>query len=117
MTNEQRAEMLIKRLGFDFGTISKSEIKDLLKREIENFHEGSSEYIRLLCGYLFCLGDAEDDELIGKAKYGINMDVGCMIDYEWIESLKNGGVQSEYVRSRDELIEDFVRYYSDFEAD
>lgn len=116
LTNEQMAAALIKRLGFDFDTIPKGEIKDLLKREIENFHEGSSEYIRLLCGYLFCLGDAENAELIEMAKYGINMDVGCMIDYEWVESLKNGGVQSEYIRSRDELIEDFVRYYSNFET-
>lgn len=117
LSNEQMAEMLIKRLGFDFDTINKNEVKELLESEINNFHEGSSEYIRSLCGYLFCLGDASDAELIEKAKYGINMDVGCMIDYEWIESLKNGGVQSEYVRSRSELIEDFVSYYSNFEAD
>lgn len=117
MTNEQMAEALIKHLGFDFDTISKDEIEDLLKKEIENYHEGSSEYIRLLCGYLFCLGNADDAGLIEKAKYGINMDAGSMIDYEWIESLKNGGGQSEFVRSRDELIEDFVRYYSNFKAD
>ena len=38
-----------------------------------------------------------------------------MIDAEWIESLK--GVESIYVRPRDEIISDFVDYYKDFEAD
>lgn len=117
MTNEQRAEALIARLGFDFDTVSKAEIISLLEREIADFQEGSSEYIRLLCGYLFCLGDASDIPLIKKAKYSINMDVGCMIDGEWITSLENGGKADMYTRSRDMLIADFVDYYTDFTAD
>ncbi|MBQ8134089.1 MAG: hypothetical protein IJ192_06790 [Clostridia bacterium] len=60
MTNEQRAEELIGKLGFDFSRISKSYIVELLQDEINNFQDGSSEYIRLLCGYLYCLGDASD---------------------------------------------------------
>ena len=91
MTNEERAEALIRALGFDFAAISKERIQALLQREIEEFQEGSSEYIRLLCGYLFCLGDAADVSLLEKAKYGVNFDVGCMVDGEWIDSLKNGG--------------------------
>ena len=63
----------------------------LEEQEIEDFQEGSSEYIRLLCGYLYCIGDVTDVPLLEQAKYGINMDVGCMVDGEWIESLKNGG--------------------------
>ena len=53
--------------------------------------------------------------LIEKAKYRINMDVGCMIDIEWIDSLK--GVKSEYVRPRNEIIDDFISYYKNFKAD
>lgn len=48
---------------------------------------GSAEYIRVLCGYLFCIGNYEDAELIQRAKNNINFDVGCMIDGDWIEAL------------------------------
>ena len=118
MTNEQRAEELIGKLGFDFSKISKSYIVELLQYEINNFQDGSSEYIRLLCGYLYCLGDASDVPLIKKAKYDINMDVGCMIDGEWIISLENGGFEekSTCTRSKNEIIESFVDYYSSFSA-
>ena len=111
MDNEERAEALAKRLGFVFETISKAEIIRLLKAEIADFQEGSAEYIRLLCGYLFCLGDASDIPLLKQAKYSINMDVGCMVDLEWIQSLENGGKEDALTRSREELIEDFTAYY------
>ena len=39
------------------------------------------------------------------------MDVGTMIDSEWIDSLENGGIEDEYTRTRKEIIEDFVGYY------
>lgn len=117
MTNEQRAEQLIGKYGFDFERIPKEEIIHLIEEEIADHREGSSEYIRLLCGYLFCLGDSSDVPLLEKAKYGINMDVGCMIDGEWIESLKNGGAETEYVNEREKIVESFVAYYRDFEAD
>ena len=55
------------------------------------------------------MGDISDVPLLEKAKYSINMDVGCMIDGEWIDSLKNGGISSQYIRSRQEIIDDFVR--------
>lgn len=48
---------------------------ELIQKEIENYQEGSSEYIRVLCGYLYCIGNASDAELIKRAKYGINFDV------------------------------------------
>lgn len=95
MTNEQRAEKIIEKYGFDFENIPKEEIIALIEAEHGNFQEGSSEYIRLLCGYLFCIGDASDVPLIKRVKYGINMDVGCMIDWEWIESLENGGQEMD----------------------
>lgn len=117
MKNLQRAEKLVKKYSFDFVKIPKKEITDLLESEVENYQEGSSEYIRLLCGYLFCIGDKTDVSLIEKAKYGINMDVGCMVDWEWLESLKNNGTETEYCRSRKELTDDFVEYYTDFKAD
>ena len=117
VTNEQRAEKLIKHLGFHFESISKDEIRGLIEQEITNYQSGSSEYIRLLCGYLYCLGDITDVPLLEKAKYGINMDVGCMVDSEWIESLKNGGIEAEFVSSRDNIIQGFLSYYENFEAD
>ena len=114
MTNEQRAEQLINKYGFDFDKIPKNEVRILIEKEIDNFHNGSSEYIRLLCGYLYCIGDSSDAALIEKVKYSINMDVGCMIDGEWIDSLK--GIQNEYVGSREDIIKGFVMYYENFEA-
>ena len=117
MTNEQRASCLIKRYGFDFDKIPKDEIIDLLHMEIKDYQPGSSEYIRLLCGYLYCLGDISDIQLLEEAKYSINMDVGCMVDVEWIDSLKNGGIEEAFVRSRQEIIRSFVSYYKDFAED
>lgn len=111
MTNEERAENLVQKYGFDFANIPKNEIIALIESEIADFQEGSSEYIRVLCGYLYCIGEVSDAALIEKAKYRINMDVGCMIDSEWIVSLQNGGKETELVRSRNEIIEDFVSYY------
>lgn len=117
ITNEQRAEQIIKKYGFDFEHIPKQEIIDLIQQELVKFQEGSSEYIRLLCGYLYCVGDASDASLIEKVKYGINMDVGFMIDGEWIESLRNGGIRTENVNSRQDIIHNFVTDYKDFKAD
>lgn len=117
MTNEERAAEIIEKYGFDFENIPKQEIRSLIKSEIINYHSGSSEYIRLLCGYLFCIGDKSDVPLLEKAKYGINMDVGCMIDLDWIDSLKNGGEAAEYLYDRDTLIRNFVDYYKSFEPD
>lgn len=115
MTNEQRAEQLIQKFGFDFNSIPKTKIIELIKKEIAEFQQGSSEYIRLLCGYLYCIGDKTDVPLLEKAKYGINMDVGCMIDAEWIDSLN--GVQDEFTRPRREIIDSFVSYYKNFKSD
>ena len=108
---------MIQKYGFDFKKISKEEIRLLIEKEITHFQEGSIEYLRLLCGYLYCIGDISDVSLIEKAKYNINMDVGCMIDQEWIDSLKNGGIEDEYVRTRDEIIKSFIFYYKDFKAE
>lgn len=109
MDNEERAEQLVAKYGFDFNSISKSEIVELIETEIDNFQEGSSEYIRLLCGYLYCIGDISDVPLIKKVKYGINFDVECMIDGEWIESLENGDSED-----RKDIINYFVSYYKSY---
>lgn len=114
MTNEKRAMEIIKKYGFDFKQIPKQEIIDLIQKEIADYQPGSSEYIRLLCGYLYCIGDISDVPLLEKAKYGINMDVGCMVDGEWIESLKNGGVKTKLTAPRQKIIENFVSYYDGF---
>ena len=118
---EERAEFFIRKLGFDFDKIDKNEIIFLLNKEFERaitergskFYD-SSECLRVLCGYLYCLGDISDVPLLEKVKYGIDMDVGTMIDGEWIDSLKNGGIEDKYTRIRKEIIEDFVDYYKFF---
>ncbi len=110
LSNEDRAENIVKKYGFDFTKIPKAEIKSLIEKEIESFQEGSSEYIRVLCGYLFCIGDYEDAELIERVKYGINFDVGCMIDGAWIEALK-GNISKE---DRLSQIQSFIKYYEIF---
>ncbi len=114
MDKEELAEKLAAELGFEFDSISKAYIIKLLEKELNEYKYGeSAEYIRLLCGYLFCLGDRSDIPLIKKAKYDLNMDVGCMIDGEWLQSLENGGKEdaANGIRSREEIIADFVRYY------
>lgn len=115
LDNEQRAEILLQKYGFDFSSIPKDEIRELIEREINDFQEGSSEYIRLLCGYLFCIGDVTDVPLLEKAKYGINMDVGCMIDGEWIDILKNAKEERESLDAREDAVKAFIAYYADFE--
>ena len=40
-----------------------------------------------------------------------------MVDWEWIESLKNGGVEEEFINPRETIIQNFIAYYHDFEAD
>ena len=109
MDNEERAEQLIKKYGFDFANIPKEEIRELIQREIADYQSGSSEYLRVLCGYLYCIGDASDACLISKVKYGINFDVGCMIEGEWIENLKSGNTKKRKV-----IIDDFVSYYTNY---
>ncbi len=109
MDNEERAEQLIKKYGFCFTAISKSEIVELIEKEIADYQEGSSEYIRLLCGYLYCIGDKSDVALIKKVKYKINFDVECMIDGEWIESLENNDVEK-----RKDIVDRFVSYYKSY---
>ncbi|MGN1412148.1 MAG: hypothetical protein ACI4WH_06560 [Oscillospiraceae bacterium] len=107
--NEQRAEILAKKFNFDFSEKYHNEIIELLQNEIGNYHEGSSEYIRFLCGYLYCIGNIQDVELIKKAKYSINMDVGCMVDYQWIENLENGSIAD-----RNAIVNDFIDYYKNY---
>ena len=40
-----------------------------------------------------------------------------MIDGEWIESLKNGGIETQYTNSRQAIVEDFISYYKEFEPE
>lgn len=63
-------------------------MRALLQDELLNYQAGSSEYLRMLCGFLFCVGNPEDAELISRVKWGINMDVGCMVDSDWLDSHK-----------------------------
>ena len=67
--------------------------------------------MRVLCGYLYCLGDISDVPLLEKVKYSFDMDVDIAIDFAWIESLKNGGIKTKYTQTRKEIIKGFVDYY------
>ena len=116
----ERAEFFIRKLGFDFDKIDKNEIIFLLNKEFERaitereskFYD-SSECLRVLCGYLFCLGDISDVPLLEKVKYKIDMDMGVAIDGIWIISLENNGMEmKEYdIPSKKELIKYFVDEY------
>lgn len=83
---------------------------------IHKFQPEDSEYLRALCGYLYCIGSKEDVWLLKKAKYEINMDMGCMIDGEWIESLQKDIAQEENLRERREIILNFIAYYKGYEV-
>lgn len=111
MNNEQRAEQLWAQYGADFDSIPKQQIIDLLSAELADPQPGTGDYIRLLCGYLFCLGDSSDAALLEKAKYEFDMDTGCMIDAEWIESLKQDDIHSI---ARQDLIQRFTEYYQHY---
>ncbi|WP_369717421.1 hypothetical protein [Leptotrichia alba] len=118
----ERAEYFVKKLGFDFDKIDKNNIIYLLneefKRAIKEEKEDSdffdsSECLRVLCGYLYCLGDISDVPLLEKVKYKIDMDMGIAIDGIWIISLENNGIEmKEYdIPSKKEIIKDFVDEY------
>ena len=114
--NDVRTCELVQKFLFDFDEIDKREIVELLEKELCCPQTGSAEYLRALCGYLYCIGDETDIPLIEKVKYSISMDVGCMIDSEWIESLRNDGKENreKSIRNRDEITNDFVQYYKGF---
>ncbi len=37
-----------------------------------------------------------------------------MIDYEWIESLKNGGIEDNDIKARKDITADFISYYKNY---
>ena len=110
--NEKRAKALFERYGFDFKSEFRDDIKRLLNDEIENFQTGSSEYLRVLCGFLFCIGDIDDLEIIKNVKYKINFDVGSMIDSDWIEYID--GTNSDHSSIRKELVKQYSDYYKHY---
>ena len=128
LSSDERAENFLKKFGFDFDKIDKNEIISLINEEFERAIEerkrcfyDSSECLRVLCGYLFCLGDISDVPLLEKVKYKkvkykIDMDMGVAIDGIWIISLENNGMEmKEYdIPSKKELIKDFVDFYKNY---
>lgn len=110
--NEKRAEEVIRKYGLIPSVENRKEIKELLEYEINNYIEGSSEYLRVLCGMLFCIGNVEDNVLIWQAKM-INFDVGCMID---IEFLFGAGIKEtlDYIAGKEELakMRSFLQTYN-----
>jgi len=115
--NEERAKAILERFGFNFNPEYRNEIRQLLQDEYDCYKKDkhyrerdSSEYLRVLCGYLFCIGNPEDLELIEKVKYGISMDVGSMVDGAWVDSLSGLSDTNE----REELINEFISYYKHY---
>lgn len=105
LSSDERAENFLKRFGFDFDKIDKNEIISLINEEFERAVEerkrcfyDSSECLRVLCGYLFCLGDISDVPLLKKVKYKIDMDMGVAIDGIWIISLEKQWYKDERIR-------------------
>jgi len=131
--NEIRAEDIIRKYGLIPTVDKRREIKELLEFEINNYIEGSSEYLRVLCGMLFCIGNIEDSVLIWKAKM-INFDVGCMIDVDFIfgagikETLDYISDKQEFAKMRDflesydldepidkeEIVKNYKEYYTGY---
>ena len=111
--NEIRAEEVVRKFGLKPAAEARKEIKELLEYEVINYKEGSSEYLRVLCGMLFCIGCVEDSALIWKAKM-LNFDVGCMID---IEFFFGAGIKEtlDYINTREDL-ERMKQFLSDFAA-
>ena len=40
-----------------------------------------------------------------------------MIDQEWIDSLKNGGIETQFTGTRQDIIDSFVSYYEAFQPE
>ncbi|MGY3778826.1 hypothetical protein [Isobaculum melis] len=111
MNNEQRAMKLIKKYGLRPKVNHHSEIQMLLQKEIDDYQKGSSDYLRILCGMLYSLGFIEDIPLIKKAKYSINMDVGAMIDFDWIDPET---WECHEDSEREQLLASFEAYYQNY---
>ena len=109
--NDIRAARLIETYGFEFDKIPGEEIRRLLESELLSPRKGSGEYMRVLCGYLFCIGNPEDAGIIEMTKYSAHMDLGCMVDQAWIDSLEGNNEDNP---AREELIREFVEYYKNF---
>lgn len=131
--NEKRAEKFIRKYGLTPSVEVRVELKKLLEYEIENYSGGSSEYLRVLSALLFYIGNVEDSILIFRAKM-LNMDVGTMIDTEFLfgagfgetlDFIKKNKEDKEFVRmedflydyseeyfDREEVVEEYIAYYT-----
>lgn len=114
MSNAEKIKDIIGKYGFDFNSISKQEITSLLEKELDNYLPGNFEYVRLLCGYIYCIGNASDIPLLKRAKYTTHEELTCMIDAEWIYSLINDSENITIYGSRNQIMENFVTYYKNF---
>ena len=92
--DEERAELIVKEYGFNFDVIKKNDIISLIEQELCNKNRNGNMTLRVLCFYLFCLGDINDVHILEKAKYS-SFDAGYMIDGEWIDILRKTDNESE----------------------
>ncbi|MCL1792145.1 MAG: hypothetical protein FWG40_12545 [Peptococcaceae bacterium] len=118
INKEGQAKDLLLKYSFDFQNEKhREEIITLLEKEIDwckkpDSQWESSEYLRVLCGYVFCFERGEDAALIKRAKTEINFDVGCIIDEDWITSLSKNDATT--IRTRKSLIQGFTDYYKNY---
>lgn len=113
--NERRIAEVLDKYSKDFLNTPKEEIRALITGELAAPVKDNTEYLRLLCAILFCVGDKEDAQLIKKVKYSGSMDILDAIDKDWISCLENDGENAEDMRSRDEIISDIMLSYFDYE--
>ena len=111
---EEKAKKFLQQYGFDFKEDYRGEVRAMLTREIDDFNENeSSEFLRVLCGYLFCIGNT-DVGLIKKVKYELSFDVGCMIDVNWTdaEGMKVNSMAKELWY--EQLVREYIEHYKNY---
>lgn len=112
---EEKAEKFLQQYNFDFKEDYRHEIRDLLEKEFDNYDETqSSEFLRVLCGFLFCIGNVDDVALIRKVKYELSFDVENMIDVNWTDGT---GMQRNSMAKElwhEQLVEEYIAYYKGY---
>jgi hypothetical protein len=112
---QQQTEAAEKKLNAEKDGTKPSDKKKNRRMEEDYFggetqEKRSTEYLRMLCGYLFCIGTRSDAALIERAKYDISFDTGIMIDGIWIDILSDQGGETD----KEDIIDEFMDYYDDY---
>ena len=85
--SENKARLFFEEFGFNFKVEDRYIVRNLLEHEINNSSKNDEgEFLKVLCGYLFCIGNPEDVDLIKKVKNDLGRDVGLMINRGWTDA-------------------------------